>query len=142
MVLDFQGNVVSAIQVIGLILLIVGVYPYRIRTKNRNLIMHGFLSILALALNLVTVISVMIPVFSGSFSIISGLSFLESTIVWLHAVFGIVAIILGFVIVGSWIYHPLGELGCLKTWRLMIPTFLIWALALVLVLIIHVYSIL
>ena len=142
MVLDFQGNVVSAIQVIGLILLIVGVYPYRIRTKNRNLIMHGFLSILALALNLVTVISVMIPVFSGSFSIISGLSFLESMIVWLPAVFGIVAIILGFVIVGSWISHPLGELGCSKTWRLMIPTFLIWALALVLGLIIHVYSIL
>ena len=142
MVLDFQGNVVSAIQIIGLILLVVGVYPYRIRIKNRNLIMHGFLSILALALNLATVISVMIPVFSGRFSVISGLSFLESTIVWLHAVFGIVSIILGFVIVASWISHPLGELGCSKTWRLMIPTFLIWALALVLGLIIHVYNIL
>jgi len=142
LVLDFQGNVVSAIQVIGLILLVVGVYPYRIRIKNRNLILHGFLSILALALNLATVISVMIPVFSGNFSIISGLSFLESTIVWLHAVLGIVVIILGFVIIISWISHPLGELGCSKTWRLMIPTFLIWGLALVLGLIIHVYSIL
>jgi len=138
---DFQGNVVSVIQVIALILLIVGVYPYRIRTKNRNLLMHGFLSILALSLNLSTVISVMVPVFSNSFSIISGLSLLQSTIVWLHAAFGIAAIILGFAIVVSWISHPLGELGCSKTWRLMMPTFLIWALALILGVTIHIYNI-
>jgi hypothetical protein len=138
--LDFQGNVVSVIQIIALILLIVGVYPYRIRTKNRNLIVHGFLSILALSLNLATVISVMVPVFSSSFSITIELSFLQSTIVWLHAASGIAAVILGFVIVVSWISHPLGELGCSKTWRLMMPTFLIWALALVLGLTIHIYN--
>jgi hypothetical protein len=141
MALDFQGNIVSVIQVIALILLIIGVYPYRIRTKNRNLIMHGFLSILALALNLTTVISVMIPIFSTSITFISGLPILQSTIVWLHVASGLAAIILGLVIIGSWIVHPLGELGCSKVWRLMIPTFLIWALALVLGLIIHIYNI-
>ena len=141
MALDFQGNIVSVIQVIALILLIIGVYPYRIRTKNRNLIMHGFLSILALALNLATTISVMIPIFSASISLITGLSILHSTIVWLHVASGIAAIILGFIIIISWILHPLGELGCSKAWRLMLPTFLIWTFALVLGLIIHIYSI-
>ena len=141
MALDFQGNIVSVIQVIALILLIIGVYPYRIRTKNRNLIMHGFLSILALALNLATTISVMIPVFSTSITLIEGLSILQSTIIWLHVASGITAIILGFVIIVSWILHPLGELGCSKAWRLMMPTFLIWALALVLGLVIHIFSI-
>jgi hypothetical protein len=140
MALDFQGNIVSVIQVIALILLIIGVYPTRIRTKNRNLIMHGFLTILALALNLATVISVMVPVFSSSITLIGGLSILQSTIVWLHAVFGIAAIALGFVIIVSWILHPLGELGCSKAWRLMMPTFLIWAVALVLGLTIHIYN--
>jgi len=141
MVFGFQGNIVSVIQVIALILLIIGVYPYRIRTKNRNLIMHGFLSILALALNLATVISVMIPTFSTSIALISGLPILQSTIVWLHVASGIAAIVLGFVIIVSWIRQPLGELGCSKVWRLMMPTFLIWALALVLGLIIHIYNI-
>ena len=141
MALDFQGNVVSVIQFIALILLIIGVYPARIRTKNRNLIMHGFLSILALALNLSTIFSVMIPVLSTRITLISGLSILQSTIVWLHVASGIAAVTLGFVIIISWILHPLGELGCSKTWKLMIPTFLIWALALILGLTIHIYNI-
>jgi hypothetical protein len=140
MALDFQGNIVSIIQVIALILLIIGVYPYRIRTKNRNLIMHGFLSILALSLNLAATISVMIPAFNSSMTLISELSILESAIIWLHAVSGIIAILLGFVIIASWVIHPLGELGCSKTWRLMIPTFLIWLLALVLGLAIHIFN--
>jgi hypothetical protein len=141
MALDFQGNVISVIQLIALILLVIGVYPTKIRTKNRNLIIHGFLSILALALNIATVISVMIPVFSSSISLIVGLSFLQATVVWLHAVLGVAAIILGFVIIGSWIIHPLGELGCSKAWRLMMPTFLIWAFTLALGLATHFYEI-
>jgi len=141
MALELEGNIVSVIQIIALLLLIIGVYPYRIRTKNRNLIMHGFLSILALALNLATTITVMIPVFDTSIALINRLSILESIIVWVHVASGIAAILLGFVIIASWITHPLGELGCSKTWKLMIPTFLIWAIALILGLTIHIYSI-
>ncbi len=141
MALDIQGTVISIIQVIALILLVIGVYPYRIRTKNRNLIMHGFLSIVAIILNLATVLSVMIPVFVGSLASIGNLSLVQSVIVWLHAVLGIVAIVLGFVIIFSWVTHPLGELGCSKTWRLMIPTFVIWAFVLVLGLAIHIFNI-
>lgn len=141
MALDFQGNIVSIIQIIALILLIIGVYPYRIRTQNRNLLMHGFLSILALALNLATVIWVMLPTFTSSLSEITGLSLLRASIIWLHAATGVAAVLLGLVIIVSWVTHPLGELGCSKMWRLMLPTFLIWALALVLGLTIHVYNI-
>ena len=141
MALDFQFIIVSGIQITALILLIIGVYPYRIRTKNRNLIMHGFLSILALALNIATVISVMIPTFSTSIGLISKLPILQSTVVWLHVASGIAAILLGSVIIASWVTHPLGELGCSKTWKLMMPTFLIWALALVLGFAIHIYNI-
>jgi hypothetical protein len=141
MVLDLQGNIVSVIQVVALLLLVIGVYPYRIRTKNRNLIMHGFLSILALTLNLVTVIVVMIPVLSANNTLFSRFSILQSIIVWFHAATGITAIILGFIIIISWITHPLGELGCSRTWKLMIPTFAIWTLALILGLTIYIYNI-
>jgi hypothetical protein len=141
MALDFQGNLVSIIQVIALVMLVIGVYPYRIRTKNRNLIMHGFFSIAAIGLNLATTLSIMIPVFTGNFMLISNLSLVQLSIVWLHAIFGIVTIALGLIIIFSWITHPLRELGCSKMWRLMIPTFIIWTFTLVLGLAIYVYSI-
>ena len=141
MALDIQGTVVSIIQVITLILLVIGVYPNRIKTKNRNLIMHGFFSVVAIILNLATVISVMIPVFVGSLASIGNLSLVQSVIVWLHTALGIVAIVLGLVIIFSWVTHPLGELGCSKMWRLMIPTFVIWAFVLVLGLAIHIFNI-
>ena len=141
MALDLQGDIVSAVQIVALILLVIGVYPYRIRTKNRNLIMHGFLAILALALNLSTTISVMIPSFSTNMALISRLTILKASVFWLHVASGIAAILLGFVIIGSWVTHPLGELGCSKTWKLMMPTFVVWALALILGLAIHIYNI-
>jgi hypothetical protein len=142
MALDFQGNVVSVIQVIALLLLVIGVYPYRIRTKNRNLIMHGFFSIIAIGLNLATVLFTMIPSFSGNLVSISDLSLVQSVVVWLHAVLGIPAIVLGLIIIFLWVTHPLGELGCSKMWRLMIPTFVIWTFVLVLGLAIHIYQLL
>lgn len=141
MALDFQGNIVSVIQVIALILLVIGVYPYKIRTKNRNLIIHGFLSIVAIGLNLSTVLSIMVPIFSSNLVIISNLTLVQSAVVWLHVVLGIVAITLGLIMIFSWITHPLGELGCSKTWRLMIPTFVIWTLTLVFGLAIHIFNI-
>jgi hypothetical protein len=141
MALDFQGDVVSVIQVIALVMLVIGVYPYRIRTKNRNLVMHGFFSIAAVGLNLATILSIMIPVLIGDFMFISNLSLVQLSVVWLHAVLGIVALVLGFIIIFSWVTHPLGELGCSKMWRLMIPTFIIWIFVLVLGLAIHFYNI-
>jgi hypothetical protein len=141
MALDFQGNVVSVIQVIALVMLVIGVYPYRIRTKNRNLIMHGFFSIAAVCLNLTTILSIMIPVFIGNFMFISNLSLVQLSVISVHAVLGIVALVLGFIIIFSWITHPLGELGCSKMWRLMIPTFIIWIFVLVLGLAIYFYNI-
>ena len=139
--LDLQGTLVSIVQIIALLLLIIGVYPYRIRTKNRNLIIHGFLSILAISLNLATVFSVMVPTFGSSLDAIATLPILQATVVWVHVATGIAAIAMGLVIIVSWVTHPLGELGCAKTWKLMIPTFIIWAVALVLGLIIHIFNI-
>ena len=132
MTLNFLGTVVFIIQIIALILLLIGVYPYRIRVKNRNLILHGFLSIVAIILNLVTVFSVMIPAFSSNLVLISNFSLVQSTVIWLHASLGIVTILLAIAIIFSWVTHPLGELACSKMWRLMMPTFIIWAFELAL----------
>jgi hypothetical protein len=141
MVLDFQGNIVSAVEIIALILLVIGVYPYRIRTKNRNLIMHGFLSIAAVGLNLSAVLCVMVPSFNENFSSINSLPLAQATVIWVHTVLGVAAFALGVIIILSWVTHPLGELGCARTWRLMIPTFAVWAIVLILGLLIHIFNI-
>jgi len=138
---ELDGNIISVIQIIALILLTIGVYPYRIRTKNRNLIMHGFLSITALALNLFTVFYAMIPFFNSMLGALNGFSLLSIAVIMLHTGLGVVAIVLGFAIIVSWITHPLAELGCSRTWKLMIPTFAIWAATLVIGLITHFFAI-
>lgn len=142
MIFDLEGSIVTAIQIIALILLTIGVYPYRIRTKNRNLIIHGFLAIIALTLNISTILYVMIPTFIDEIGLLNELSVLQSAIVWLHVGIGLLALTLGIIIVVSWIIHPLAELGCSRTWRLMIPTFAFWAIALLLGILIHFYEIL
>jgi hypothetical protein len=142
MALDFQGNVVTVIQIVALLLLTIGVYPYRIRTKNRNLIMHGFLCITALALNLATVFYAMIPTFSASLLTVNQLSLSSMAAVLIHTGLGLAAILLGLVIIVSWITHPLGELSCSRTWKLMIPTFAIWATTVILGIIIYFLDIL
>ena len=139
MTLDLQDSIVIAIQIIALILPTLGVYPYRIRTKNRNLIMHGFLCVLALILNLITIFWVMIPTFSSTIAYMGEIPILQTAIILLHATFGAVSIILGSIIIASWIIHPLGELSCSKTWRLMIPIYIIWIVTLILGLIIVFY---
>jgi hypothetical protein len=141
MVPDFQGTIVSIIQVIALILLVIGVYPYRIRTENKNLIMHGFLCIIAIILNLITLFSVMIPVFSGNMVLIRNLPFIQASVVWSHAVLGATAIALGLIIIFSWVTHPLGDLGCIKMWRVMMPTFVVWTSAVALGFVIHIFDI-
>ena len=141
MTLNFPIDAVSIIQIIALILLVIGVYPYRIRVKNRNLILHGFLSIVAIGLNLSTIVAVMIPVFSHRLVSFSNLSLLQSVAIWLHATLGIAVIVLALAIISSWITHPLGELACSKMWRLMMPAFIIWAFELVLGLSIHIFNI-
>jgi len=139
MTLDLQDSIVIAIQIIALILPTLGVYPYLIRTKNRNLIMHGFLCVLALILNLITIFWVMIPTFSSTIAYMGEIPILQTAIILLHASFGAVSIILGSIIIASWIIHPLGELSCSKTWRLMIPIYIIWIVTLILGLIIVFY---
>jgi hypothetical protein len=129
---DFQDTLVIILQIIAIVLPTLGVYPYRIRTKNRNLIMHGFLGILAIVLNVFTIFWFMLPAFSATISNFGQIALLTAATIMLHAVLGSTAIVLGVIIIASWVTHPLSELSCSKTWRLMIPIYIILVLTLIL----------
>jgi hypothetical protein len=132
MALESQDTLVIIIQIVAIVLPTLGVYPYRIRTKNRNLIMHGFLGILAIVLNLATIFWVMLPAFNATISSLGEIALLSAVTILLHATLGTVAIILAIVIIASWVTHPLSELSCSKTWRFMIPIYIILVLTLIL----------
>jgi hypothetical protein len=48
---------------------------------------------------------------------------------------------MGTTIIVAWVIHPLGELGCTKMWKWMIPTFATWFASLILGVVIHVFEI-
>ncbi len=117
------------IQIVTLALPILLVYTEEKREVNMNLIKHGFLSIAALAVYVVLFVTMMARPFYlfASYSPLLGL--FNFPLMWTHGIFGMLGIILGIIMVASWFTEPLADLGCAKTWKLMIPTSIIWALA-------------
>lgn len=139
--LDPLDIAIIAVQIVGFLLLLVGVYPSKRREESANLVKHGLLSTVAVAVNLVTVFAAMVPVFSKIVFNSSGGGFALFPVVWLHAAVGAVTIGSSIIVLVSWIIQPLSELGCAKRWRLMKPTLIVWALAIALGAFINIYGI-
>jgi hypothetical protein len=138
--IDPLGLAIISIQVIGFLLLLVGVYPSKQREENANLVKHGLLSTVAVVVNLVTVFALMLPFFSKIVINTSSGGFAQFPVMWLHALVGAVTIGSSVILIVSWLIQPLGELGCAKRWRLMKPTLVIWALAIIFGAFIHIYG--
>ncbi len=73
------------------VLLLVRVYPSKKRENSLNLLKHGFLSATATVVTLVAFFSVMVPAFP-EFAGAAGM--LQVSLVWLHAVLGILTFVL------------------------------------------------
>ena len=129
--LDPVGNVSLALEIVILFLLILGLPLVRSRDNRRNLVWHGYLTTIAVALHTVLIIIVMIPVFTGGFGELTGLSLFYSVTVWSHEVFGIMAEILGVFLVMSWLSRGTSRMTCMKRKKWMLPTFIIWTVAIV-----------
>ena len=128
--LTAEGAAVIAAQIAVFLLPVVGVLTEEKRENTLNLIKHGFFSTAALSANVVMIFVFMIPIFlkivGGGFSS----SLFRFPVMWLHAVVGAVAVALGVVMIAAWVRQPLADLGCSKTWKLMLPTLAAWAVAL------------
>jgi hypothetical protein len=139
--LDPVGNTVLILQMVTLFLLILGLPLVKRREEKKNLTRHGYLTTLALALHTITIFIVMVPSLYTNFDSVGELSILQSIVVWLHAVTGIAAEILGIVLVASWAFKALQQMTCAKRKRLMMPTFIIWTVSLVTGAAIHIVGI-
>jgi hypothetical protein len=138
--LDPVGIAVIAAQIVAILLPVIGVLTEEKRENTMNLIKHGFFSTGALSANVVLIFVFMIPVFSKIVGADLTSSLVQLPIMWLHAITGIVAVVLGVVMIVAWARQPLADLGCSKTWKLMLPTIIMWAIALALGVFVHVFG--
>ena len=144
--LDPVGNVSLIFNVVVLFLLIMGLPLIRggntgVNAK-KNFIRHGYLTLVALVLETVLIFVVMVPTFLGGLGKLGGLSIWDSADVWSHAVLGIIAEVLGFIIVGTWLYKRPSKMGCGRMMKWMMPTLIIWIILVATGTIIHVLSML
>jgi uncharacterized membrane protein YozB (DUF420 family) len=112
------------------ILLIIFVSLY---FKNKGDIKrHGTIMGIAVVLHVASLVVVMAPLFAQSFSFYSsefGFTFVQTA--WLHAVPGIIAILLGIFLVTKWVFQPSDVGPCYARKRLMDVTVILWIFSLI-----------
>jgi hypothetical protein len=136
------GDISLVLQVVILFLLILGLPLVRRTGNKKNLMRHGYLTVLALILHTILILIVMIPSFSSGFGELGELSFFDGLNVWSHAILGTAAEILGFIVVGFWLSKPLSNMACVRVKKIMLPLLIVWTVSLINGALIHILEIL
>ncbi len=131
MPLDLLGNVILTFSVVILFLLVLGLPLVKGINTKKNLQRHGILATFALALQMVFVLTVMIPSFAHHLGHILVLSPAYAVNSWSHFTVGSVAIISGFAYIGLWLAYSSSQMRCIRAKKFMLPTLIIWATAIV-----------
>jgi uncharacterized membrane protein YozB (DUF420 family) len=116
------------IQILTLAIIFVSIY-YKKKGKLKH---HGATMGIAVILHILTVVSVMGPIFSQSFTFFStqtGLALVQA--VWLHAIPGAIAILLAILLIVMWAIQPSNTAACYKRKRIMDVTLVLWVFSLV-----------
>ena len=138
--LDPVGNVSLVLQIVILFLLILGLPLARGFGVKKNLMRHGYLTVLALILHTFLIFIFMIPIFGNGLGELGGLSFPYSLTVWSHVILGTTAEVLGILVVGFWVSKPLSNMACVRMKKIMLPLFVIWTLAIVNGALVHIFG--
>ena len=132
------GDASLVLQVVIFFLLVMGLpFVKGIGTK-KNFMIHGLLTVLALILHTVLIFAAMIPPLSGVSGVLAELSLPSAFIFWGHLILGTIAEILGFIVIGFWVYKPPSSMGCLKVRKIMMPLLIIWAISLIFGALVHI----
>jgi len=128
---DLLGSIILILSVTSLFLLILGVPLVRNLKSVENFKRHGYLTILALGTQTILVFTVMLPSFARNFDVILSLSPVSALNTWLHIGLGSVAEVTGFVYVATWLAFSISKMQCIRFRKYMMPTFIIWIIALI-----------
>jgi len=84
----------------------------------------------------------MTPSFIDGFNELGELSLFASVTVWSHAVLGTLAEALGIIIVVAWLVKGPSKMACVSWKKWMLPTFIIWIVAIVNGALVHILGLL
>jgi hypothetical protein len=135
--LDPIGDISVALQVAVLFLLIIGLPFVRGAGSNKNLMWHGYSTVVALALHSVLIFLVMVTSLADGIGELAEASFFFLATVISHIVLGTLAEILGVIIVILWLLPGPKMMACGKRKKWMMPIFIIWIISVINGLLIH-----
>ena len=116
------------IQIISFLVLLISIV-YKTKGKIK---IHGYLMGLAVLLHFITFLMVMGPRFSdGINGFITSINRIGVQTMWIHAITGGVALILGIFLIIAWITNLSNIAGCVKRKRVMDITVILWGLSLI-----------
>jgi uncharacterized membrane protein YozB (DUF420 family) len=114
------------LQIAMLVLLAVG----WLVARNRRFRNHGLLMVVAFVVHTIAIVTIMVPSLAASRGIFQiGLSTI-TLVIGAHAIFGGLAEILGFYMVGRWVLNRLNIKTCLGKKTQMRLTLAVWVIAL------------
>ncbi len=97
--------------------------------NKKNLLRHEYLTLAALVLHTAVIFLVMVPSLAAGFTGVFGFSVLDAVIVWSHVVLGSAAEVLALAIIVPWLYKHPSTMFCAPLRRWMLPTLIIWVIA-------------
>lgn len=116
------------IQIISFLVLLISIV-YKVKGKIK---FHGYLMGFAVILHFITFIVAMGPSFSDGLDFFTTATDLIGVqAMWIHALTGGIALILGIFLVLVWIINLSNVAGCVKRKRIMDITVVLWALSLI-----------
>jgi len=138
---ELVGDVSLALNVLSLFLVVIGVFGRR--GSRRVLLRHGYLSVAGLALKIGTVVAAMLPPLLLEFPMeLSEFSIFQLSFFAVKIALGILGTIMGLICIVPWLLKNREENSCVKVRRWMLPTLIVWILAVVLGAITHLGGIL
>lgn len=123
-----QTDINLILQAVMFIVIVIGL----VYKNKRKFKIHGGLMGIAIILHVISFLIVMGPSFSNSYDYFTTTtSALGVQTMWIHAVPGAIAMILGIILVGAWALRPANIAACSRRKRLMDITVLLWFISLV-----------
>lgn len=122
-----QTDINLVLQVVMFIVIVVSL----VYKSKRKFKIHGGLMGTAVILHLISLFAVMLPSFNKSYDyLITATSELGVQTIWIHAIPGAIALILGIFLVAAWALRPANIASCSRLKRIMDITILLWFISL------------
>ncbi|HLN89092.1 MAG TPA: hypothetical protein VK253_03410 [Candidatus Binatia bacterium] len=127
---ELVGDVSLGLNVLSVFLVGIGVVGRR--GSRKTLLKHGYLSIAGFALKLATVFTAMIPDLLFEFpQELAKFSVFQTSFLAVKVTLGIAGTIMGFICLVPWLLKHREQNSCLKVKRWMMPTLIVWIIAVV-----------